>query len=102
MINLLRCPFCNGEAGVFVVDGVMVKCMNCGCRTVRLDDRDKTYDAKFAIDKVVSSWNRRPRPIETEEFEGTYYCKNCGEPVQKLDNYCHSCGKELKWSGEVQ
>ena len=26
-----------------------------------------------------------------------YYCGNCGEDIRKYNNYCHLCGRKIKW-----
>lgn len=36
-------------------------------------------------------------PVEPKQYEGTSYCGNCGDPINKLDNYCHECGRAVKW-----
>jgi len=98
MIDLMACPHCGGEAGIFANGGVAVVCKKCHCQT-RLE-----YDMCYAdfskhpvIDKLIKTWNRRPEPIAAEEYEGTFYCGNCSEPVNRGDNYCRECGKAVKW-----
>ena len=35
--------------------------------------------------------------VKPKQYEGTNYCGNCGDPINKLDNYCHECGRAVKW-----
>lgn len=59
-ISLRPCPFCGGEAVLFVDDGVRVICLECRAQTSTLADR--LYDnsiGKGSIKTVVNAWNRR-------------------------------------------
>ena len=72
MSELKPCPFCGGEARLFVSEnGVCVKCTNgftkgCGCQTDwftdsnYVDGMEGWRKTKFpAVDKAIVSWNRR-------------------------------------------
>lgn len=71
-MELKPCPFCGGEARLFVSEnGVCVKCTNgftkgCGCQTDwftdsnYVDGMDGWRKTEFpAVDKAIVSWNRR-------------------------------------------
>ena len=60
-IELKPCPFCGGEANVFVSfeGGVFVICMKCQTRTKTLVDFPKYNKPTNAVDKVIEAWNRR-------------------------------------------
>ena len=61
---LKPCPFCGGEAVLFVENGVQVMYVSCGVRT---SSTDKIYQkgvlqertATSSVDKVIEEWNRR-------------------------------------------
>lgn len=36
-------------------------------------------------------------PVEPKKYYGTSHCGNCGDPINKLDNYGHECGRAVKW-----
>ena len=72
MIKLKPCPFCGGEAKLFVSDGgVCVMCVNgfeknCGCRTGWYDDSSYIDGMNgwrkselTAVDRAIEAWNRR-------------------------------------------
>ena len=62
-IKLKPCPFCGGEAIVFVAQdhGVRVACINCVCGTFWAQDSSTAVFANkpSAIARVVDAWNRR-------------------------------------------
>lgn len=67
-MELLNCPFCNGEAELKTNHGVngghgislteiYVKCKCCGALSSKFDNY---FDGlKVCIEKAVSSWNKR-------------------------------------------
>ena len=57
MINLKYCPFCGGEARLFVGDGVRVFCTKCSASSKILADSE-CYQTS-AVEKVIEAWNRR-------------------------------------------
>jgi hypothetical protein len=98
MIKLESCPFCGGEAMVFVSESVCVMCKKCHCQTLPTADGCIAEAEKHnALESVIKAWNRRPDPVAPYEYEGTWYCGNCSDPVNKNDKFCHECGKLVKW-----
>lgn len=90
----------------------------CGICTIYSElDRDKIIDAcKCAISamqelkeykqlgtleelKELSELSKEERPIAVlGTFGGEEYeCKNCGSPVEYLDEYCRCCGQKQDW-----
>ena len=62
MEKLKPCPFCGGNAQVFVGDGVRVLCLVCGARTrTERDERQMlgTMQITNAVEDVIRAWNRR-------------------------------------------
>ncbi len=57
MIELKNCPFCGGEARLFVSDGVRVVCAKCRASSKILVDSD-CYKTN-AVEKVIEAWNKR-------------------------------------------
>lgn len=57
MIELKSCPFCGGEARLFVNNGVRVLCNKCHASSEILADSE-CYKTS-AVEKVIESWNRR-------------------------------------------
>ena len=57
MIELKSCPFCGGEAMLFVNDGVRVLCTKCGATTRILVDGERVETN--AVENVIKAWNRR-------------------------------------------
>lgn len=93
MIELMTCPFCGGEAMVFVNESVFVMCKKCHCQTMPRRDSCIAECEKYnALDAVLKNWNSRPKPVAVYEYEGTYYCGGCNSSINKGDNFCHECG----------
>lgn len=60
MPELKPCPFCGGDARLFVNNGVRVFCLFCGIRTESLKDALNTGGApKNAVEAAITKWNRR-------------------------------------------
>lgn len=57
MFELKPCPFCGGEARLFVNGGVRVICSKCYVGTRILTD-SMEYESS-AVETVVEEWNRR-------------------------------------------
>ena len=90
----------------------------CGICTIYSElDRDKIIDAcKTAIsamqelqeyrrlgtlekvsDAVEKQKEERPQKVLGIFGGEEYECKNCGSPVDYMDNYCKWCGKAQDW-----
>lgn len=69
-------------------------------------ERIRDYDPMFRVahDDEFSQYAadalallKAQEAVEPKQYEGTSYCGNCGDPINKLDNYCHECGRAVKW-----
>ena len=44
---------------------------------------------------------QEPTPVSIKDSDGGtthwYVCGSCQAPIQPGDNYCHECGKAVKW-----
>lgn len=56
-VKLKPCPFCGGEAELYVENGVTARCKLCYCGTPFRTDFG--YSKKSAIETVIEAWNRR-------------------------------------------
>lgn len=56
--KLKPCPFCGGEAEIYVNGGVTVRCKNCYCGTTFKED-DYPRMSKSAVERSIEEWNRR-------------------------------------------
>lgn len=62
MPELKPCPFCGGEAHLFVNDGVRVLCPKCGATSkILVDGMAAKGVAGNATKAVIEAWNRRPK-----------------------------------------
>lgn len=58
--ELKPCPFCGGEAHLFVKNGVRVLCPKCGATSKILVDSMSTKGVTGNATKaVIEAWNRR-------------------------------------------
>lgn len=58
--ELKPCPFCGGEAHLFVNEGVRVLCPKCGASTkILIDGMTASGVTENATKAVIEAWNRR-------------------------------------------
>lgn len=66
-IKLKPCPFCGGDARLWVWSeggGVCVRCTKCYCQTsTKSDDAFLKY-IEPAVERVIKEWNRREQDAE--------------------------------------
>ena len=60
MEELKVCPFCGGEAVVYINDGVRVMCRECGAMSKCLvDGYSQGKPNGNALKAVIEAWNKR-------------------------------------------
>lgn len=60
MEKLKPCPFCGGEAKLYVNDGVRVMCPKCRATSkILVDDYNGLEIRTNAVMDVIKAWNRR-------------------------------------------
>ena len=60
MDELKKCPFCGGQAHLFVDNGIRVICPNCGAGTkIQIDIMTARGVSGNATKAVIDAWNRR-------------------------------------------
>lgn len=58
--ELRPCPFCGGEAKLYVSDGVRIICLKCRAATKTLIDEYNGFEIRTnAVRSVIEAWNRR-------------------------------------------
>lgn len=66
-IKLKNCPFCGGEARLWVWSdggGVCVRCSKCYCQTATRSDDALLKHLDPAVERVIEAWNRREKDAE--------------------------------------
>lgn len=67
-IKLKSCPFCGGDARLWVWSeggGVCVRCTKCYCQTsTRSDDALLNPYIEPAVERVIEEWNRRAKDAD--------------------------------------
>lgn len=61
-LRLKPCPFCGGEARIFVPEdgGICVMCTKCRCQTPYRDDiRPSGINYGYSLEEVIDIWNKR-------------------------------------------
>lgn len=90
MSELLSCPFCGEKARIDRYEHFYrVLCMDCPASTEWL------YSEQEAID----AWNTRAERTCHAVFDDSnwykWICSECGQPIDRADNYCFSCGAKV-------
>ena len=66
-IKLKPCPFCGGDARLWVWSeggGVCVMCTVCRCQTSTTSDDALLKHLEPAVERVIEAWNRRAKDAE--------------------------------------
>jgi len=78
------------------------------CSTYMRDRKDMTnLDIRFYAYIMRKAHEmlkaQKPIPASIKDSDGGathwYVCGSCQAPIQSGDNYCHECGKAVKWDG---
>lgn len=90
MSELLPCPFCGEKARIDRYEHFYrVLCTDCPASTEWL------YSEQEAID----AWNTRVERTCHAVFDDSnwykWICSECGQPIDRADNYCFSCGAKV-------
>lgn len=97
MSELKPCPFCGGEAEVYLAaryedkDYYHVRCTN---------DCVYTKKARHNENEAIEAWNTRYEPTCKWELTNrcTWTCSNCGIETERLNPYwrhCPNCGAKV-------
>ena len=108
MTELLPCPFCGGEARIYMndsdLDNILYYCIctndnGCGVLPITLDHYSK--------EEAAAAWNTRH--VETCKVEGSYYSElmdvyvfslSCGDSIlwndEEPPNCCPDCGRKVE------
>ena len=84
-------------------NGTENDCDNCGfmddvCRKLaQYEDIGTLEEVREAVEKQKEE---RPRPVLGIFGGEEYECRECGNTVEYMDEYCKWCGKKLDWSEE--
>lgn len=94
MTELLRCPFCGGEAETLTAESMHggnlygVMCANCA-------GRSDVYDTEA---EAIAAWNSRAeRTCKPVERDGVMRCPDCDYPlgIMSVPAYCAGCGAKV-------
>lgn len=96
MSELLHCPFCGGEASERTVgDYFQIGCPNYACLAYIID-----MPVYLSRQEAVNDWNTRVErtitPVLDDHDWPVWRCPDCGQPINRADRYCSSCGAKMK------
>lgn len=97
MSELLPCPFCGGEARVerdSFSGSFYVGCLNDEC--LGFSGLGWIYKKE---EEAIEAWNTRVERTCHAVFDDSnwykWICSECGQPIDRADNYCFSCGAKV-------
>lgn len=95
MSELLSCPFCGCEADLSKSSGRdwIVGCSNGKCIMC-------PWSFGFSTEQeAIEAWNTRAErtitPVLDDHDWPVWRCPDCGQPINRADNYCSSCGVKV-------
>lgn len=110
MSKLLPCPFCGGEAEYYTYEQehdlydsntlgfletyeTTEHCVGC--------EECLAMVGPFVTKKqAIKSWNTRAErtitPVLDDHDWPVWRCPDCGQPINRADRYCSSCGAKIK------
>lgn len=95
--DLLKCPFCGGEAGVHETsDGWIVSCSSAQSELDGFTHMSHGYGETEA--EAIEAWNTRAEQ-ETHDVSDQplrFVCDACGcVSLEIVPNYCPCCGRKV-------
>ena len=101
--GLMPCPFCGGEARVFLSEeGGMwdVQCQGCGAMPYLLSPREARHAGLDPAEELARLWNRRAertcRIVWGDRHNHAPHCDLCAAVVQEaLPSFCPHCGARV-------
>ena len=91
MSELLSCPFCGEKARIDRYEHFYrVLCTDCPASTEWL------YSEQEAIDAWNTRAERTITPVLDDHDWPVWRCPDCGQPINRADRYCSSCGAKIK------
>lgn len=95
MSDLLTCPFCGSEASERTVgDYFQIGCPDYACLAYIID-----MPVYLSRQEAVNDWNTRAERTCHAVFDDSnwykWICSECGQPIDRADNYCFSCGAKV-------
>lgn len=102
MSELLPCPFCGGEAEIGYplryrndIFTNQACCSKCGAAIY-----GEGIAANGATTNTKKKWNTRAErtitPVLDDHDWPVWRCPDCGQPINRADRYCSSCGAKIK------
>ena len=95
MSELLSCPFCGESADMYESkDYYRIGCDDPSCYGY-------LYNSSVFQEKAsaIKAWNTRVERTCHAVFDDSnwykWICSECGQPIDRADNYCFSCGAKV-------